>query len=602
MASSEDLRTIWEWNAVVPKSIPICIHDIISKVAREQPNEPAICAWDGELTYRELDELSTGLSYQLNILGLGQGIVPLCFEKSVWMPVAMLAVFKAGGACVALDVTLPEERLRGIVKQVQPKVILSSFPNRVKALRIAGNDIQLKVVDKSSIFNDDLTLMHMGTDHKPILPAVNPSDLLYVVFTSGSTGVPKGAKISHQNIASALHYQSKKLCFNSTSRVLDFASYAFDIAWFNFIFTLCCGGCLCIGSYEEMRNDPAACIKRYRVNFAHLTPSLTHIVSSEALSQLDILVTSGEILNASHAEKISLPKKIINAYGPAECTPHATASVIEKDEMLYPPIGRGHGACTWVVDLTDESCLVPIGEEGELWLEGPLVGEGYLNDEEKTSSVFVIDPPWLLSGATSERGRHGRLYKTGDIVRQNEDGTFMFIRRKDAQVKINGQRVELGEVEYHVRRSLHQNSQLVAEVIKPRNAGNAILAIFICIDEFEQKDQDALKASMATLTQGIDELLAQMVPSYMIPSAYIPMKDIPMTGTGKTDRRALHEIGSSFTTLELAALHATRQTVFQAPGTEAEKKMQDWWRLYPSDEASWTRTPRRFSSNRSRCI
>ncbi|KAM0454492.1 hypothetical protein ACHAPV_008363 [Trichoderma viride] len=586
MASNEDLHKIWEWNAIVPRSIPTCIHDIISKVAQEQPDEPAICAWDGELTYRELDELSTALACQLNTLGLGQGIVPLCFEKSVWMPVAMLAVFKAGGACVALDVTLPEERLRGIVKQVQPKVILSSFPNRVKASRVAGHNIPLRVVDESSILNGNLTPTGFGTDHKPILPAVNPSDLLYLVFTSGSTGVPKGAKLSHQNLASALHYQSEKLCFSSTSRVLDFASYAFDIAWFNFIFTLCCGGCLCIGSHEEMRNDPAACIQRYRVNFAHLTPSLTHIVSSEALSQLDILVTSGEILTASHAEKVSLPKKIINAYGPAECTPHATASVIQNDEMLHPPIGRGYGACTWVVDLTDESRLVPIGEEGELWLEGPLVGEGYLNDEEKTSSVFVIDPSWLLSGAPSKAGRRGRLYKTGDIVRQNEDGTFMFIRRKDAQVKINGQRVELGEVEYHVRRLLRGSSQLVAEVIKPQNSSSAILAIFICIDEFESKDKDALKASVATLTQGVDGLLAQVVPSYMIPSAYIPIKDIPMTATGKTDRKVLHEIGSSFTTIELAALHPTRQTEFQAPRTEAEEKMQSWWATVLGIEAS----------------
>ncbi|KAL7902889.1 non-ribosomal peptide synthetase [Trichoderma sp. SZMC 28014] len=526
MPSNEDLQKIWDWNAVVPRSIPICIHDIISKVAREQPNEPAICAWDGELTYRELDELSTALACQLNTLSLGQGIVPLCFEKSVWMPVAMLAVFKVGAACVAFDVTLPEDRLRGIVQQVQPKVILSSAPNRVKASRVAGNNIPLKVVDRSGILNRDFAQIASGPDYKPTLPAVNPSDLLYLVFTSGSTGVPKGAKLSHQNLASALHYQSKKLCFSSTSRVLDFASYAFDIAWFNFIFTLCCGGCLCIGSHEEMRNDPAACIQRFKVNVAHLTPSLTHIVSSEALSQLDILITSGEILTASHADKISLSGKIINAYGPAECTPHATCSVIQKDEMLHPPIGRGYGACTWVVDLADETRLVPIGEEGELWLEGPLVGEGYLNDEEKTSSVFVIDPSWLLNGAPSKagrRGRHGRLYKTGDIVRQNED------------VKINGQRVELGEVEYH----------LVAEVIKPQNSSN----------------KDALKSSVATLTQGVDELLAQVVPSYMIPSAYIPVKDIPMTATGKTDRK-------------LAALHPTRQTNFQAPRTEAEEKMQ----------------------------
>lgn len=580
MASDRDLQRIWRWNAIVPDTIERCIHDLIAETARRQPNAQAVCAWDGELTYKELDELSTRLSHQLKTAGLGQGIVPLCFEKSVWMPVAMLAVMKAGGACVALDVTLPEERLRGIVQQVQPNVILSSFASNTKAVRIAGNDINVEVVDATTLRNERLIEDGCGDDQKPL-----PSDLLYVVFTSGSTGSPKGAKLSHRNLASALYYQSKELCFDSTRRVLDFASYAFDIAWFNCIFTLCSGGCLCIGSHEEMRNDPAACIQRYRVNFAHLTPSLTKVVSPEALSQLDVLVTSGETLTASHSEKVALPKKIINAYGPAECTPHATAANIGRADMMSPPIGRGYGVCTWVVDMNDENCLVPIGDEGELWLEGPIVGEGYLG-QANTSSVFVVDPPWLLGGALGLNGRHGRLYKTGDIVRQNQDGTLAFIRRKDAQVKINGQRVELGEVEYHVKRLLHGNAQLVAEVIKPCNTSNATLVIFICIDGFENMDQDTLRTSVAALTDGVDDLLAQVIPSYMIPSAYIPLDAIPMTATGKTDRRILREMGSKLTTLELAALDPRRQAEFRQPSTMAEKEMQSWWATVLGIDAS----------------
>jgi non-ribosomal peptide synthetase component F len=228
--------------------------------------------------------------------------------------------------------------------------------------------------------------------------------------------------------------------------VLDFASYAFDMAWSNFLFTLCIGGCLCVGSYSEMQNDLAGCLQRYNVSFAQLTPSLARTVDVDILSALNTLILAGEGLQPSDIERCAKVRNLINAYGPAECSVCATAANLRYNDSGLPVIGKGVGQCTWIVDPKNPNLLVPVGVEGELWLEGPLVGLGYL-DDERTANAFVNDPPWLLNGAPGHCGRQGRLYKTGDLVRYNSDGSLIFVGRKDSQAKIRGQRLELGEVE-----------------------------------------------------------------------------------------------------------------------------------------------------------
>lgn len=250
VASPRDVRDIWTWNASVPEPVKACVHHWIIQRAREQPLAPAICAWDGNLTYGQLLELSTNLSYELVKMGVGHGtIVPLCFEKSMWMPVAALAVLQAGAAAVALDpASQPEERIRIIATHVKAAVILSSVENSDLAHRLGINEVVVVGRDQLS---DQATFQ---TDETPGpvperylgLPSVDPSQLLCVIFTSGSTGAPKGVKLLHQNYSSAIAYQRDALGYIKGARVLDFSSYAFDVVWANLLNTLTAGEFLLI--------------------------------------------------------------------------------------------------------------------------------------------------------------------------------------------------------------------------------------------------------------------------------------------------------------------------------------------------------------------
>ncbi|KAF4509386.1 hypothetical protein G6O67_003562 [Ophiocordyceps sinensis] len=532
-ASVED---IWAWNATVPQAVDDCVHHLVARRARDRPLAPAVCAWDGELTYAQLDGLSTRLAHRLADAGVAGTVVPLLFEKSVWMPVAALAVIKAGGACIAMETAQPEERLRGIAAQADSPVVVASVQKSDLARRLVAKDVV--VVGPET------------PDAAPEreLPAVAPSSVLYVVFTSGSTGTPKGAIVTHGNFCSAIAHQQGQMGYSDQSRVFDFASYAFDASWWNLLHALTAGGCLCIPSAAERDNDLAACMERYRVTTADLTPSVARFLGPEVLSRLSTLILGGEAVLPSDAQLAGPETQIINVYGPAECTPSVTFAHVTPGPIT---IGRGAGVCTWVVQVDDPDSLAPIGAVGELWVEGPLVGRGYLGDADKTAAAFVRDPAWLTRGAPGHPGRSGRAYRTGDLVRYREDGSLLFVGRKDTQVKIRGQRIELGEVEHHVRQALEPvegvdvaGAQVTAETMQPAGANSAMLVAFITLHLAAETSEEAHSEVVEKLTARLADRLAQTLPVFMVPSAYIPLAKIPMMTTGKTDRRQLRALGA----------------------------------------------------------
>ncbi|KAF7198373.1 Nonribosomal peptide synthetase dtxS1 [Pseudocercospora fuligena] len=563
------LQDVWRWNAKVPDTIERCVHHLIDITVHQRPGAAAICAWDGELSYGELDELSTRMAHYLVHVGVAGQIVPLCFEKSMWTSVAMLAVMKAGGASVALDTTQPVERLRTIVKQVFPSVVLSSAANKDLADSIRDAAAEVVVVDAMH-----LAQLHAngGTE----LPVVQPSDSLYVVFTSGSTGTPKGAIISHGNFSSALQHQSETLGINATSRVYDFASYAFDVAWSNILHTLCRGGCLCVPSEDDRQNNTARSMESLKVDYAHITPTVSRMLDPAGLPSLKTLNFIGEPLTLSDAQRWSQYVNVINTYGPAECSVTSTIAVIERAATSQPSIGRGIGLNTWVVEAEDYQRLVPLGRVGELLLEGPLVGQGYLNDTAKTAAAFIEDPVWLLKGwrsvdgRESTPGRKGRLYRTGDLVRYSLDGTLHFIGRKDDQVKIRGQRVELGEVEHHVLICLAIQVTVVAEVVTLRDGQDPTLVVFLGVEEVDEDREAAIRQA----TQGLAERLATVVPAYMIPKAYITAP-VPKTATGKTDRRRLRAMAEEKTLEQLVSYEDGLPR--RAPIGMMERQLQQLW-------------------------
>ena len=516
----KDLQEIWSWNADVPAVVEACVHDLIAETKHRQPDAPAVCAWDGELTYKQLDDLSTRLAQYLVGLGVGpEDIVPLCFEKSMWTPVAMLGVMKAGGASVSIDKNQPEGRLQAITSQVNAKIIISSQKNEALASRLLAG-VRVVVVDKPQA-------THLAAlPPKPLL-SVSATNRLYVTFTSGSTGVPKGVIITHSNFSSAIRHQQAAFKLDSKTRFFDFAPYAFDTAWATILYTLTAGGCLCTPSDEELQ-EPERSMRDLRVNYAGMTPTVARMLRPERLPNLKTLVLGGEAVRLEDFERWSGKVSLVNAYGPSECTPTATIHCLQSIGLTDPPIGRPYGLCGWVVEPRGGG-LMGVGEVGELWLEGPLVGSGYLNDPEKTAASFVKDPPWLLQGASGQPGRTGRLYRTGDLVRYRPDGSLEFVGRKDEQVKIRGQRVELREVEHHVQRLLSNSRpdtgpsaevQVVAEVISLQGSNKPTLAAFVVPGSgAAAMTEEELSAAVGRMTSGLDERLATQLPSYMIPTS-----------------------------------------------------------------------------------
>ncbi|PHH89906.1 hypothetical protein CDD83_4996 [Cordyceps sp. RAO-2017] len=560
-ATGRDIQQVWAWNGEVPPAVDRCVHELVEEQARARPDAVAVCAWDGELTYGELDRLAARVAGDLVGRGVGpDSLVPLCFEKSKWTTVAMLAVLKAGGGFVLLDASLPEQRLRNIVDQADARLLLSS-PSR---LALSSRLAPVVLLISSDSF------AHPGNQPDRPLPLPSPSSVMYLVFTSGSTGNPKGVIVTHRNFSTAVLYQAPDLGLSAESRVFDFASYAFDASVSDTFLVLATGGCLCVPSDQDRAGNISLSIASLKANVVDVPPSVAPFLIPQELPDVQTLIFSGEALHTRHFHRWWDRARIINVYGPAECSPISLVNGEASSPEAAVRIGRGSGAVTWVVDPDNYDCLLPVGCVGELLLEGPLLGRGYLHEPAKTAAAFIHDPAWLLRGAPGRPGRHGRLYRTGDLVRYNEDdGSLSFVGRRDEQVKIRGQRVELGEVEHRVHECLPQARQVVAEVVAPEGSSAALAA-------FLEMPDERSAARLLPADADVEDRLGKLLPSYMMPSIFMALPEMPKTASGKIDRRRLREMGASLSAQQLADTRTTSGTK-RAPVSKTEQQMQAIW-------------------------
>lgn len=563
-----DLDEIWRWNKTLPPSYNFCMHDMIAERSQRAPNKVAICSWDGELTYAEVDQYSTRVASTLQQeMGVQfHDIIPVCFEKSRWTIVAVLAVMKAGATFAMMDPTLPLARLQNMATQVGAKTMVTSRLQHDLSMEImpSGN----RIVVESDTFH---ALPQVVSE----LPAISPSTLMYIIFTSGSTGTPKGVTVSHRTYTSSAIPRAQAVGYSETFRVLDFASYAFDVSIDSMLLTLGNGGCLCIPSDEDRLNDINEVIRKLQVNYAGITPSVARILESDVIASLSGgLGLGGEAASARDVTLWGQDARIIIGYGPCECTIGCTVNSSAATGRDYISIGPGNGAAIWVVNPNDHNSLVPVGAVGELLVEGPIVGQGYLNDPDKTAESFIENPPWLVAGHKSHVGRRGRLYKTGDLGKYDPDGCggIIFAGRKDTQVKLRGQRIELGEIESQLRDRLPSNTTVIVEVIKAH--GQPTLVAFVAAqsgqtNDFQSVDlPDELRMTLSTA----DADLAKVLPRYMVPTAYIPINHIPVLISGKTDRKRLREFGA---TVDLRQLDQNTSTNREL--TEVEQRLREAW-------------------------
>ncbi|EUC39879.1 hypothetical protein COCMIDRAFT_41693 [Bipolaris oryzae ATCC 44560] len=544
---------LWDWNRNIPPTTERCIHDLFTEQAKARPTAPAICAWDGEMTYGELDTLSSRLASHLVDLGVEpEVIVPLCFEKSMWVVVAMLAVLKAGGAFLLLDPSLPRERLKLMCRKASGSIALSS---QASAMVIDDLVSTLVIVNRDSICR---------TSSQASPPAtVKPGNTAYVIFTSGSTGEPKGCRVEHQAACSSAVSHGHILGIHANTRTLQFASYSFAVSLVEMLNNFIHGGCICILSEEERRMSLGPAMSRMRVSWACLTSTVLDLITPDAVPSLDVVCVGGDPIRRSQIMQWEARVHLRQSYG--------------------SNIGPAITGVFWIVDPNDHERLLPIGAVGEILIEGPALGREYIDEPEKTAASFIEAPAWRASFGQNNRSR--RLYKTGDLARYKKDGSVELMGRKDNQVKLRGQRIELGEIEHQVRQAKCGVKGAVAELIRPRDSVDDLLACFIILDNNPDNEMNAsdentkYETDTQKVVQQVQEKLDQFLPQYMVPSAFVRLPHLPLTWSGKIDRRKIREIGASFSTQQLLAELRTQSQgpTKRQPITAIEQAMQQLW-------------------------
>lgn len=547
--SASDMQELSRWNKDLPEMVVECMHNLFSRKVQQAPDAPAVCSFDGDFTYATLDNMTGRLANLLSSKGVGPGtLVPFMFEKSSWTIVAMLATLKAGGAFAPLDPGHVWEDTANILESCQAKLVLCSPKN---ASRFRERQINHVVVERSLI--DSLP------DAAYCDEAVRPEDPGYIIFTSGSTGKPKGIVCSHQAWCTNALAHGPTEVLDAQSRCMQFAAYTFDVSISDIFTTLAFGGCICVPSDAERMNDLAGAMNRMRANHVVLTPTVTQFLQPEKVPHLDVLTVGGEPLTKEIVETWAGRVRLGNSYGPAECTSRTNYALVkEGDDPAI--IGPALGCALWVTQSNNPHRLVPIGAVGELIIEGPILADGYLRDEEKTRAAFIDSPEWLRSAFP---GRSTKVYRTGDLVQFTSDGQPQFLGRRDTQVKFHGVRLECGHIETKVKAQLPPGGQAVVD--KATVGGQSqkqMLAAFVCLPEWADagsahlvSPSDKLKDFIVSLQQRI----AETMPSHMRPNLILPINRIPQGGTAKTNRKALQALARGISDAQLNEYTGARE-------------------------------------------
>jgi amino acid adenylation domain-containing protein len=488
-----------------------------------------------------LERLSSRLAIRLQSLGIGPEVpVLLCFEKSKWHVLASLAVLKAGGVCASVDPAHPVDRLRTIAQTAKATVSLCT-DHKAEEMR--------SVVDYVMPLSSDTmeTLVESAGETTFTCSNVAPTNAAFIVFTSGSTGKPKGIVQQHGAFCWASHQFRQLIGTRPGRRVLQFAAYTFDISIVDTFITLMYGACLCIPSEHDRVNNLPGYVNSAGVNQACITPTVARTFLPEETPGLSVLCLAGEAVTKDNIASWSDKLELLNAYGPAEVSVAVLCRTNMKPDTHPADTGRPIGGGCWIVSKHSTEQLVPIGAIGELLVEGPHVARGYLHDTKKTTTSFVKSPMWF-NKMNGHDDTH-RFYRTGDLVRYQPDGSLFFLGRADSQVKVRGQRVELGEVEHTIYESRLASTAIVLYPTHGVLSKNLVAIVsFPGLSAAETTIRGVirtlhkdLRSEAQRLTALLKKYLGSILPQYMIPSIWICLPSMPSTNSGKLDRKALQD-------------------------------------------------------------
>ncbi|KAK9674918.1 hypothetical protein K7432_016790 [Basidiobolus ranarum] len=500
-----------QWNDTdMPYPEHKCIHQLFEEKVVRTPEAIAVVYEDQILSYAELNAHANRLAHQLIELGVRPDEpVAICVGRSLEMVVGLLAILKAGGVNVPLDPTLPLERLGRILKDAAPSVMLADEIGR--AALGESTLAQLTVLDPNMLLD--------SSSSNPHVIGLTSRHLAYVIYTSGSTGIPKGVMLEHRGIVNLIQDQISCCGVNASSRLLQFATFGFDVSISEIFGALGSGASLYIPSniVRLNRYELWNYMEKYAITHAVFSPALLQNGNDlPTLSNPLTLLLTGEAPRAALLESLLKHGVVFNAYGTTEtsiwsttwrCSPEISNGVVTMGQ----PISN-----TRIYILDPYGHPVPLGAIGELYVGGVGVARGYLNRPELTAERFSQDP------FTKDIG--SRMYKTGDLARHLPNGNIEFLGRNDSQVKIRGHRIELEEIEAH----LVEHPQVrEAAVLALGDEGDKRLVAYVVAAQEEY------------LTRILRSYLALKVPEYMLPTAFVRMDALPLTSSCKLNRRAL---------------------------------------------------------------
>ena len=495
----------------VPYDDTQTIVSLFCQQAKATPDNIAVVFKDKKYTYQEVDEISDRIAAYIVAKGLeNEDVVSVLIPRCEWMAIASLGVLKAGCAYQPLDPSYPKERLNFMMQDASAKLLIADEELRDIVDEYKGDVLLTKDIEQLPALTEE-----ENSKLSTLNSQLKPEGLFIMLYTSGSTGVPKGCQLEHGNLVCFCHWYQRYYELTADSHVAAYASYGFDACMMDMYPALTCGATVYIIGEDIRLNLPD-------LNDYYNANNITHsFITTQVGYQFATNVDNHSLKHLSvGGEKLSAiqpPKNynLHNGYGPTECTIFTTTYLV-KDYEQDIPIGKPlDNMRLYIVD--KQFNRLPLGATGELWVSGPQVSRGYLNRPDKTAEVYIANP-------FSVDEKYSRVYRSGDIVRYLPDGNIQFVGRRDGQVKIRGFRIEMKEVEAVIR-EYPGIKDVTVQAFDYDNGGKFIAAYIVSDEQVDIKELNAF--------------IGKQKPPYMIPAATMQIDSIPLNQNQKVNKKAL---------------------------------------------------------------
>lgn len=537
------------------KSDVTLLHHFVEISAQKHPGKPAldfVSGFEGDRpiyhrwTYKELDECGNKVANMISSYAMTGDIVAVCFEKCPEAHFALLGILKAGCALLALDPSAPASRKEFILKDSGAVALLTDKPRSV--------NMDFEATVPVMVINEET--MRLASPASPVLERpLTPEDRSYCLYTSGTTGTPKGCEITHENAVQAMLAFQKLFegHWDTDSKWLQFASYHFDVSVLEQYWTWSVGITLVAAPRDVILEDLTGTISRLEITHIDLTPSLARLIHPDDVPSLcrGVFITGGEQLKQEILDAWG-PKRVIhNFYGPTEATIGVTTFPCVPINGRPSNIGRQFANVGCYVLRPGTQIPVLRGGVGELCISGKLVGKGYLNRDQLTAERF----PTLEKFGD-------RVYRTGDLVRVLHDGCFDFLGRADDQVKLRGQRLEIGEINQCVREGVAEVVDLVTLVVRNEKQQKDLLVSFVVTTQDQKaKELYIIEGDDAvTISQKVQRACRDRLPGYMVPTYVLLLPFVPLSPNNKAEVKELRAFFNKLSSEQLVASSASSST------------------------------------------